>query len=106
MAPSSLKLNTITSTAIAGWIPMTQISSRILEVQAEDYQSCFAQANQLYDQGHYTEALAYYQRALQYQPDDYWGWYRHGSVLEDLGDYTTALQSYQKAVQARPDDYW
>lgn len=67
---------------------------------AQDY---FKQANELYDQGKFKEAVKVYRAAIregQYEP---FSWFNLGNALVQLGKNNLALVAYKRTVELMPN---
>ncbi|MGJ5673866.1 MAG: tetratricopeptide repeat protein [Nostochopsis sp.] len=60
-------------------------------------------ANQLYNLGHYEDAIASYDKAVEIKPDKDQAWYNRGNALGYLGRNQEAIASYDKALEIKPD---
>lgn len=72
---------------------------RALEIQADDFQICWARGNALYELERTEEAIIDYDRALQLQPDSHQLWLWRGKVLTTIKRHQEALFSYEKALE-------
>jgi tetratricopeptide (TPR) repeat protein len=64
----------------------------------------FEKANALSFEGHYQEALTFYDQALKIKLDSYGAWNNRGTALLNLGRYEEAISSYDKALKIKPDN--
>jgi tetratricopeptide (TPR) repeat protein len=58
----------------------------------------------LYNQGNYTEAIKYYDKALAIQPNNTYPLYYKALALDSLGNHTGALEYYDKVLAMDPHD--
>jgi tetratricopeptide (TPR) repeat protein len=56
-------------------------------------------------QGHFEEAVGYFQQALRFEPDNSELWYNLGAALSAAGRYEEAIGCYHKAIGLKPDYY-
>lgn len=73
-----------------------------LNFTSSDY---FKQANALFFESRYEEAITTYERALQLNPDLYEAWYGKASTLMILQRYAEAVVAYQQAHRLKPESY-
>ncbi|RLG22068.1 hypothetical protein DRN72_03100 [Methanosarcinales archaeon] len=64
-----------------------------------------SQADELYKQGKYEEALSLYKNILSTNPNDVYALYAKGNCLYKMGDFFGAIESYQKALELDPQNY-
>src|SRR5437899_3750859 len=64
----------------------------------------FKAGNSLFDQGNYTNAIAYYDKALQINSTDINTLYNKALALDDLGKHDEALTYYGKVLAINPND--
>ncbi|NJL87143.1 MAG: tetratricopeptide repeat protein [Leptolyngbyaceae cyanobacterium SM1_1_3] len=61
--------------------------------------------DELFNQNHYHEALACYEKVLQSEAKNYEVWFKQGLALENLQHFEEAIVAYDRVLQLRPDDY-
>lgn len=62
------------------------------------------QANALFFQGRYAEAIAAYQRAIEFNPEYHQAWSNQGSAYFHQGQFERAIAAYERALAIK-DDY-
>jgi len=60
--------------------------------------------DELFDQGKYDQAIAYYDKALAADPNDYEALYNKGVSFANLGKYEEAITYFDKALAVEPND--
>lgn len=71
-------------------------------VSAGEY---YNQGLDLASQGHYSEAIASFDRAIELNPDHFLAWTAKGVAQNELGQYNEAVLSFDKSIQIQPDYY-
>ncbi len=61
------------------------------------------EADYLYSQGKYDEAIGFYDRAIKAAPKDAELWNSRGLALCHLGRYEEAIESFGKALEIDPE---
>ncbi len=74
----------------------------IIEAELEDAEALIQKGLELFNLGHYDEALRAFERAVQLQPDNADAWHSKGMALFKFGRHDEALQAFEKAVQLQP----
>jgi len=65
-------------------------------------QGWFNQANQLYDQGKYMEAVKYYRAAIQDGEYEPYAWFNMGNTLVQLNKHHLAVVAYRRSIELAP----
>lgn len=65
-------------------------------------QNFFVEANKLYDQGKYLEAVKYYRGAIQNGEFEPYAWFNLGNTLVRLEKHHLALVAYRRAIELAP----
>jgi len=60
--------------------------------------------DELFDEGKYEQAIAYYDKALAADPNDYEALYNKGVAFANLGKYEEAITYFDKALAVEPND--
>lgn len=69
-------------------------------VQKEDF---FAQANKLYDQGKFMDAVKYYRAAIASEQYEVFAWFNLGNSLVQLNKHHLALVAYRRSIELAPN---
>lgn len=65
-------------------------------------QDFFSQANTLYDQGKYMEAIKYYRAAIQEGQYEPFAWFNLGNSLIQIGKHNIAMVAYKRSTELAP----
>ncbi|MCY7282766.1 MAG: tetratricopeptide repeat protein, partial [Cyanobacteria bacterium CAN_BIN43] len=63
-----------------------------------------SRVNAYYNQGNYTQSIAYFNHALNLKPDYADAYIGRGSAYYNQGNYTQAIADYNQALKLKPDD--
>ncbi|OPX75872.1 MAG: lipoprotein NlpI [Methanoregulaceae archaeon PtaB.Bin152] len=74
-------------------------------IAAEDANTLYQQALDLYYQGKLDDALALCGKSLNLNPKASSSWNLKGMILDDLGRYQDALDAYNEAIRLKPTSY-
>src|SRR5690349_2106407 len=74
-----------------------------LELDVTSIRALVDKGNALLDQGNYTQAIQYFEKALAIDPNDKVALANKGSALSSLGNYTQAIQYYDKSLAIDPN---
>jgi len=77
----------------------------LIMVSAGATEDMLSQADELYKQGKYEEALSLYENILSTNPNDVYALYAKGNCLYKMGDFLGAIESYQNALKLDPQNY-
>jgi tetratricopeptide (TPR) repeat protein len=69
-----------------------------------DIYKFYNEANSLYEQTKYAEAISLYNEVLEYDPNDVASLLSKGSSLYKMNQYEEALQNYEKAIEVNPKE--
>lgn len=79
-------------------------SGEIVGFALDEHEVWCEQAKKLTSLGHYSAALASYDRTLAIQPNHCEAWILRGGVLTHLDRYEEALASFEKALEIEPNN--
>jgi tetratricopeptide (TPR) repeat protein len=75
------------------------ISQKKIDAENKQFASYFQQANALFEQGDYKEAVAYYFKAIKEKPDAAQTYFNCGLSLEKLSQPAEAISLYKQAIK-------
>jgi Tfp pilus assembly protein PilF len=83
---------------------ITSPINRTNSSSSADVSTLVNQGDALFNQGNYTQAIQYYDKALDIDPNDINVLSSKGNALNDNGNYTRAIQSFDKVLAINPKD--
>ncbi|MGD1904699.1 MAG: tetratricopeptide repeat protein [Leptolyngbyaceae cyanobacterium] len=69
------------------------------------YLTWLEQADELFQQGRFNDAVRWYTKVVQIQPSDLAAWFKLAMAQENLNHHEAALTAYDRVLQHQPDDY-
>ena len=82
--------------------PMNFVLEPVRQGQAGGGTSMLGEANELFANGQYAEALAKYEEFIVTDPMTYQVYYNIGGVYRELGDHEKAIAAYEKVLAEEP----
>ncbi|MEB3268527.1 MAG: serine/threonine-protein kinase [Leptolyngbya sp.] len=76
-----------------------------LPVRLENHQGWLEQADDLFQNNRFREALPWYEKVVQLQPDAVTAWFKLALVQENLDRLDAAVVAYDRVLQLQPEDY-
>lgn len=58
-----------------------------------------------YENGNYSSAIEYYNKAIEYYPDNAEAHYQKGRAYTEMSDFTSAIDEYTRTVQLNPGHF-
>ena len=70
--------------------------------QAQDEDSLVVKANELYNQGKFSDSMAFVEEILSRNPSNVRGWIMKGSLMHVMGNKDLAVKAWKRALELDP----